>query len=115
MDNLPLSNINSYGVINDTLSRIPVNSPFGYKIFYRPAEPIKFLIGRQILSNIILKIEDTNNNSVVNGSTEFQVLLKIDYIYPLLEKEDVLSGSLVYDMNKLQLPEEDEVNEVDDL
>jgi hypothetical protein len=114
VQNLPLTNINSYGVINDTMARIPVNSPLGYKIFYRPPEPIKFLVGRQVFNGLTLLIEDTNNVNIV-GSSEFQLLLKIDYIYPPQDKENILTGSLIYDMNNLELPDEDEENEVDDV
>jgi hypothetical protein len=114
VQNLPLININSYGAINDTFSRIPVNSPLGYKIFYRPTESIKYLIGRQVFNGITLSIEDTNNINIV-GSSEFQLLLKIDYIYPPKDKEDILSGSLLYDMRKLTLPDETQENEVDDI
>jgi len=115
VDNLPLTNINSLGVINDTLCRVPVNSPFGYKIFYRPAEPIKYLIGRQVLNSITIKVEDTSNNTVLTGATEFEAVLRIDYVYPLQDKEDILTGTLTYDMSKLKLPDEEQDNEVDDI
>jgi len=115
LTNMPLTNINSYGVINDTLSRIPVNSPLGYKIFYRPSETIKFLIGSQVLTSLTLTIEDTNNNSVVSNSSEFQALLRIDYIYPPADKEDIMSGTLIYDMSNLKLPNEEQENLVDDI
>jgi hypothetical protein len=108
MENLPLSNFNSFGQINDALARIPVNTPYGYKIFYRPNEVNKFLIGKQIFSNFTIKLEDINNNILLMNGNEFQMILKIDYIYPLEEKVHQLTGTLSYDFSRLRLPDKDE-------
>lgn len=108
MENLPLSNFNSFGQINDALARIPVNTPYGYKIFYRPNEVNKFLIGKQIFSNFTIRIEDIYNNMLLMNGNEFQMILKIDYIYPLEEKVHQLTGTLSYDFSRLRLPDEDE-------
>ena len=108
MENLPLSNFNSFGQINDALARVPVNTPYGYKMFYRPNEVNKFLIGKQIFSNFTIKLEDINNNILLLNGNEFQMILKIDYIYPLEEKVHRLTGTLNYDFSKLNLPDEGE-------
>jgi hypothetical protein len=108
MENLPLSNYNSYGQINDALCRVPVNTPYGYKIFYRPNEVTKFLVGRQNFSNFTIKLEDVYNNNLLLNGNEFQMILKIDYIYPLEEKTHSLEGTLAYDISKLKLPDSDE-------
>ena len=111
MENLPLSNFNSFGQINDALARIPVNTPYGYKIFYRPNEVNKFLIGKQTFSNFTIRIEDIYNNILMTEGSEFQMILKIDYIYPLEEKVHQLEGTLAYDFSRLKLPGEDEADD----
>jgi hypothetical protein len=108
MEGLPLSNYNSFGQINDALCRVPVNTPFGYKIFYRPNEVNKFLIGKQVFSNFSIRLEDIHNNNLVLNGNEFQIILKIDYIYPLEEKTHHLKGTLSYDFSNLRTPDEDE-------
>lgn len=107
------SNINSYGVINNTLARIPINSPYGYKIYYRPSDSYKIITSIPTIQTLTFTLEDINNNNIDIGSNEFQLLLKISYIYEPQEKGDYLSGTLIHHMTTLpdeeveQDPEDD--------
>jgi len=76
-----LSNINSSGVINNTLLRIPVNANYGEVINYRPAEVNKYLVNRNSLNEIELGLFDADNNALAIGSgVELQAILKFEYI-----------------------------------
>ena len=101
------SNINSFGVINNCLSRIPVNSPYGYKLYYRPTETIKCISSIPTINSLTFYLEDSNNNTLDVGSTEFQLLIKISFIYTPPEKIDTLYGTLIHHM-ETKLPEEEE-------
>ena len=102
-DDLALSNINSYGVINNTLARIPINSPYGYKIYYRPTETIKYMLNNYSISTLTFYLEDVLNNIIDIGSSEFQLLLKISYIYTPEEKNNL---ELTLEHHLLNLPVE---------
>ena len=104
-DEILASNINSAGVINNTLARIPVNAPYGYKIYYRPTESIKIMSQMPTLSTLNFYLQDTNNNTIDIGSNEFQILLKISYIYEPPEKGDYNFGTLNHHM--MNLPDEE--------
>jgi len=92
--NIPLSNINSRGVINDTLIRIPVNCNYGEMIQYRPAELNRFLIQITDINTVEIRLEDINNNPLaIPSGVELQVVMKIDYIYPP-ELRDVDAGTI---------------------
>jgi hypothetical protein len=81
--NIPLSNINSRGVINDTLIRIPVNCNYGEMIQYRPVELNRFLIQITDINTVEIRLEDINNNPLaIPSGVELQVVMKFDYIYP---------------------------------
>lgn len=92
-NDLILQNINSYGFVNNTICRVPINAPFGYKIFYRPTDSYKFIINNPNISNFNITIENELNQSV-EISGEFQMLLKINYIYTPDEKTNALFGTL---------------------
>ena len=83
ISNIPLSNINSRGVINDTLIRIPVNCNYGEMIFFRPSELNRFLIQVNDINNVEIRLEDLHNNPLaIPSGVELQVAMKFDYIYP---------------------------------
>jgi hypothetical protein len=83
INNLSLTNINSRGVINDTLVRIPVNCQIGELIQYRPNEMIRFLINKNSINDVIIRLENTQNNVLdLPRGAELQVILRIDYIFP---------------------------------
>jgi len=108
-NNLLFSNINSYGTINNCMARIPINSPYGYKIYYRPTETIKFISSVGNINNLSFSLEDAYNNPLDIGGNEFQMLIKINYIYTPIEKGDYLEGSLDHFIS--QIPKEEEVDE----
>ena len=110
-NDLILQNINSYGFVNNTFSRIPVNAPFGYKIYYRPTEPYKFIINNPVISNFNITIDDVFNNPV-EISGEFEMIIKIDYIYKPEEKTAILYGTLQHHIQTL--PEEETVEQIEE-
>lgn len=110
-NDLILQNINSYGFVNNTLCRVCVNAPFGYKIFYRPTDPYKFIVNNPVISNFNISIVDEYNQTV-EVSGEFQMLLKIDYIYKPDEKTDVLYGTLENHIKTL--PQEETADEIEE-
>jgi hypothetical protein len=81
IQNINLSNINSRGVINDTLIRFPVNCEYGQMIQYRPSELNRFLIQKTDITSIQLKLEDVHNRPLsIPAGVELEVMLKFDYI-----------------------------------
>ena len=83
INSLSLSNINSRGVINDTLVRFPVNCEFGQMIQYRPTETNRYLINRTDINEFSLRLEDIHNNPLaIPTGAELQVILKVEYIFP---------------------------------
>lgn len=108
--NIKLNNINSFGVINDTLIRIPVNSNYGEMIQYRPAELNRFILNTPNINTIELRLEDINNNPLaVPSGIEIQVILKIDYIYTPEERQaDAGTISRYFKENPIDEVEEEE-------
>lgn len=81
IQNISLTNVNSRGVINDTLIRFPVNCEYGQMIQYRPTELNRFLIQKYDINTIQLKLEDIHNRPLsVPSGVELEVILKFDYI-----------------------------------
>jgi len=107
-DDVITSNINSFGVINNTICRIPINSPYGYKIFYRPTESTKFLISNNNIQSLTFSFEDMDNNEVDIGSTEFQLLIKITYIYTPIEKNNLVEGTIDYHLSQMKMNNEND-------
>ena len=94
VNELQLSNINSHGIINNCLTRIPVNSRFGELVQYRPAEINRFLISQSHISYLDFALEDVHNNPLsIPSGAELQVVLKIEFIYP--------PATLPYDMGTM--------------
>jgi len=77
---ITLNNINSLGDINDTLIRVPINCNIGYVVNYRPTDVIRFIIQRQEINNIAIRLEDQYNN--VLSPDDLQVVLRVDFISP---------------------------------
>jgi hypothetical protein len=104
---LQLSNINSYGNINDCFIRIPVNCPYGELIQYRPVEVTRFIISQNSLNFIELKLEDSQNNPLeIPSGVELQVVLNIEFIYP---QETVAfdKGTMEHSRRLAAMPEPD--------
>ena len=109
ISNMNLSNINSFGNINDSLLRFPVNCDYGQMIQYRPAELNKFLIQTSNINSIQIHLEDIYNNPLaIPSGVELQVVLKIEYIYPP-PAQDYDAGTIphFYKMNPITSVEED--------
>jgi len=109
INNINLTNINSFGNINDSLVRFPVNCQYGDMIQYRPTELNRFLINRTNINMIQIYLEDIYNNPLsIPSGVELQVVLKIDYIYPpTLRDYDAGTISHYFKMNPIQAVEED--------
>ncbi len=109
MSNINLSNINSFGDINDSLLRFPVNCDYGQMIQYRPTELNKFLIQSSNINTVQIHLEDVYNNPLaIPSGVELQVILKIEYIYPP-PAQDYDTGTIphFYKMNPITSVEED--------
>ena len=109
ISNINLSNINSFGDINDSLLRFPVNCDYGQMIQYRPAELNKFLIQTSNINTVQIHLEDIYNNPLaIPSGVELQVVLKIEYIYPP-PAQDYDAGTIphFYKMNPITSVEED--------
>ena len=109
INNINLTNINSFGTINDSLIRFPVNCQYGEMIQYRPAELNRFLISRSNINMIQIYLEDIYNNPLsIPSGVELQVALKIDYVYPpSLRDYDAGTISHYFKMNPITAVEED--------
>jgi len=102
-----MSNLNSNGDNDNTLVRVPVNSPRGNIIYYRPTELIRFMIPKKHINNFNLSLVDSNGNEIDLGGADFQVNLRFDYHYPE-ELKDIEEGSINHTLTKLskELPDE---------
>jgi hypothetical protein len=108
-----LQNINSFGTITNTLARVPVNSNLGFKIFYRPTELNRFLLPVRKIKELHITLEDEKGNELDLGTQPFQMMLKIELIYPFEDNVAPDKGSIGYFIkNDLRLPDE-EVEEED--
>jgi len=105
VNELQLSNINSHGIINNCLTRIPVNSRFGELVQYRPAEINRFLISQSHISYLDFSLEDVHNNPLsIPSGVELQVVLKIEFIYPPATLPYDM-GTIAYD-HRMKTPED---------
>ena len=96
ISNITLSNINSYGYINDSLLRFPVNCQYGEMIQYRPTELNRFIIQTPSINNVQIYLQDVHNNPLaIPSGVELQVVLKVDYIYPP-PQQDYDAGTIPY-------------------
>ena len=96
ISNITLSNINSYGYINDSLLRFPVNCQYGEMIQYRPTELNRFIIQNPTINNVQIYLQDVYNNPLaIPSGVELQVVLKVDYIYPP-PQQDYDAGTIPY-------------------
>jgi hypothetical protein len=111
-EELTLNNVNSYGTITNTLARVPVNAQPGSIIFYRPVELNRFIIQKKHIQNLKVSLVDALQNPLDIGSQSFQLLLKVEFMYPLVEDTPYDKGSIPYFMkNELRLPDEEEEEE----
>ncbi len=111
-EELTLNNVNSFGIITNTLARVPVNTQPGSIIFYRPVELNRFIIQKKHIQNLKVSLVDALQNPLDIGSQSFQLLLKVEFMYPLVEDTPYDKGSIPYFMkNELRLPDEEEEEE----
>jgi hypothetical protein len=108
-----LQNINSFGTINNTICRVPVNSNYGESIYYRPTELDRFIVYKKSLNVFGLTLTDDVGNLLDFGGQDFNLLLKIEYMYPISSDVEEDKGTIPYFIkNKLYLPS-DPVDEDD--
>ena len=81
IENITLSNLNSTGIEDNTLVRIPVNCKRGEVIFYRPTELVRFLITRRHFDYISVELLDADENILDLGNQEFQINLRLENHY----------------------------------
>jgi hypothetical protein len=98
--NISVNNLNSSGLTDDAIVRIDNNVPFGYMIFYKPAEAHRFLVGKQTITSIQFTLTDTQGNELNIFSNDAQITLKIEYIYKA-EMRSMEEGTLNYELRKL--------------
>lgn len=113
INNLNLTNINSYGIINDTLIRIPINCNYGEMIMYRPTEIYKFIINKSDIPRIEIKIEDIYNNTIDLLGAELQLLIKIDYV-DIQDKINYTQGTIFHYIKENLIENENEDGEEED-
>lgn len=98
--NISVPNMNSNGIQDNSLIRIPNNAPFGHYIFYRPNEVQRFLITKKNITNISFTLTDMNGNDLNIFSNDAQITIKLETIYkPNLRS--VEEGTIVYELRKL--------------
>ena len=111
-EELTLNNVNSFGIITNTLARVPVNAQPGSVIFYRPVELNRFIIQKKNIQNLKVSLVDALQNPLDIGSQSFQLLLKVEFMYPIDDDVPYDKGSIPYFMkNELRLPDEEEEEE----
>jgi hypothetical protein len=104
-----LNNINSYGNITNTLSRIPVNVNPGNTIFFRPTELNKFVLPIRKIKHLNITLENDRNDIIMPSN--FQMMLKIEYIYPQSDDVPYDKGTIDYYFKTNQVLPEEEENE----
>tara|TARA_R100000900_G_scaffold35775_1_gene29552 strand:- start:1497 stop:2378 length:882 start_codon:yes stop_codon:yes gene_type:complete len=108
-EELTLNNVNSFGTITNTLARVPVNTQPGSIIFYRPVELNRFIIPKKTIQTLKIGLVDALQKPLDIGSQAFQLLLKVEFMYPLDDETPYDKGSIPYFMkNELRLPDEEE-------
>ena len=111
-EELTLNNVNSFGTITNTLARVPVNSQPGSIIFYRPVELNRFIIPKKTIQTLKVGLVDALQKPLDIGSQAFQLLLKVEFMYPLDDETPYDKGSIPYFIkNELRLPDEEEEEE----
>ena len=111
-EELTLNNVNSFGTITNTLARVPVNAQPGSIIFYRPTELNRFIIPKKTIQTLKIGLVDALQKPLDIGSQAFQLLLKVEFMYPLDNDIAYDKGSIPYFMkNELRLPDEEEEEE----
>lgn len=102
-----LQNVNSFGNITNTICRVPVNCNYGESIFYRPTELDRFIVFKKSFNTFGITLTDDMGNVLNYGSQDFNILLKIEYMYPFEPDADEDKGTIPYFIrNKLYLPTE---------
>jgi hypothetical protein len=108
--NITIPNMNSVGLLDNSIIRINNNAPFGYYIFYRPNDIQRFLITKRNITNIAFRLTDMDNNDLNIWSNDAQITIKLETIYnPELKTSE--EGTIVYELRKLNknFPIQDEL------
>lgn len=98
--NLSVNNLNSNGLTDNAIVRIDNNAPFGYYIFYRPAEVHRFIMRRRVIDSLHFRLTDTKGNDLNLWSGDCQITLKIEYLYKP-SMRNVEEGTIQYELQKL--------------
>lgn len=98
--NISVPNMNSNGIQDNSLIRIPNNAPFGHYIFYQPNEVQRFLITKKNINNISFTLTDMNGNNLNIFSNDAQITLKLETLYKP-ELRSVEEGTIQYELRKL--------------
>lgn len=106
-NDLVTSNLNSFGIVNNTIARIPINAPPGFKIFYRPTDSVKYILSNSTINSLTFYLEDYQNNLLNIGPTEFEILLKISFIYTPKEVTNAFTNSLTVHLSNIDQQEEE--------
>jgi hypothetical protein len=69
-------------------------------IFYKPVEIQRFIVGKQIITNISFTLTDVNGNELNLFSNDAQITIKIEYVYKP-EMRSVEEGTINYELRKL--------------
>ena len=98
--NISVPNMNSIGLIDNSIIRISNNAPFGYYIFYRPNDIQRFIITKKSISNIAFRLTDMDDNDLNIWSNDAQITIKLETIYkPELKSSE--EGTIIYELRKL--------------
>ena len=98
--NISVMNLNSRGLTDNAMVRIDNNAQLGHMIFYKPVEIQRFIVGKQIITNISFTLTDVNGNELNLFSNDAQITIKIEYVYKP-EMRSVEEGTINYELRKL--------------
>lgn len=101
-----LNNMNSFGEITNTLARIPVNVNPGNTIFYRPVELNRFIVPTKTIKRLSLSFQNDKNQPI--DIINFQLLFKIEFIYPQEQEEAYEKGTINYYFKNTIVADEEE-------
>jgi hypothetical protein len=113
--NFTLNSLDS-GDNDGIMSRVDINAPFGYTIFYRPPTIEQHLISTRMIDNIRIFLTDHNSNPLCLNSGNAQFTLRIQFITdPRLNAENqegILDRSQYVKMKPYPIPLENYNDEI---
>ena len=102
-DNMNFYNVNSSGIIDNTMARIPINATQGQMVNYRPTETLRMVLQRKEIGSFRFNLVDTLGNTI--NVDELQILVRIDFI-ALPDDENPGKGSIDYYYKENGMPDE---------